>query len=320
MDVVSRLPNPADPKLLVGSNSADDAGVYQINDTEALVVTTDFFPPIVDDPLMFGRIAAANALSDIYAMGARPLVALNILCFPSGKLSLDVMEKILLGGYEKVTEAGAVIAGGHSVKDDELKYGLAVTGIVEVDKIKTNAGARVGDKLILTKSIGTGIVSTAMKNNAADPDLIDMVVEQMAQLNKQPSEILSKYRCPSVTDITGFGLVGHSLEMAEASGVSIRIFANDVPIIPGAVDLATKGHLTGGGKDCRKFCEDRTSYQTALDESMLHLLHDPQTSGGLLISVHPDDADSLLQHLQTSCSHAAIVGQVEPGDGKIIIS
>jgi selenide,water dikinase len=314
------LPNPEDPKLLIGSNSADDAGVYQINDTEALVVTTDFFPPIVDDPLMFGRIAAANALSDIYAMGARPLVALNILCFPSSKLSSDVMEKILLGGYEKVTEAGAVIAGGHSVKDAELKYGLAVTGIVEVDKIKTNGGAQVGDKLILTKPIGTGVVSTAMKNNAADPDLVDLVVDQMAQLNKQPSEILAKYRCPSVTDITGFGLVGHTLEMAEGSCVSIRIFANDIPLISGVVDLAIKGHLTGGGKDNRKFCEDRTSYEVALDEPMLQLLHDPQTSGGLLISVHPDDADSLLRELRTVCSQVAIMGQVEPGDGKIIIS
>jgi selenide,water dikinase len=320
MEVVSRLPNSADPRLLVGSNSADDAGVYQINDTEALVVTTDFFPPIVDDPLMFGRIAAANALSDIYAMGARPLVALNILCFPSGKLSLDVMEKILLGGYEKVTEAGAVIAGGHSVKDAELKYGLAVTGIVEIDKMKTNAGARVGNKLILTKPIGTGIVSTAMKNNAADPGLVEMVVNQMARLNKEPSEILSKYRCPSVTDITGFGLVCHALEMAKASGVSIRIFANDVPLIPGAADLAIKGHVTGGGNDNRKFCENRTSYEMALDEPMLHLLHDPQTSGGLLISVHPDDAESLLRELRTVCSQVAIIGQVEPGDGKIIIS
>jgi len=283
-------------------------------------VTTDFFPPIVDDPLMFGRIAAANALSDIYAMGARPLVALNILCFPYGKLPLDVMERILLGGHEKVTEAGAVIAGGHSVKDAELKYGLALTGIVAIDRLKTNAGAQVGDKLILTKPLGTGIVSTAVKNNAAEAALIDMVVDQMAQLNKRPSEIMANYRCSAVTDITGFGLVCHALEMAEASGVAVRIFGDDVPVIPGAADLAAKGHLTGGGKDNRKFCENRVSYQKPLDESMIELLHDPQTSGGLLISVHPDDAESMLQDLQAMCSQVAIVGQVEQGDGKIIIS
>jgi selenide,water dikinase len=320
LDVISRLPQATDPKLLVGSNSADDAGVYQISDTQALVVTTDFFPPIVDDPRMFGRIAAANALSDVYAMGARPMVALNILCFPYGKLPLDIMEQILLGGHEKVTEAGAAIAGGHSVKDTELKYGLAVTGIVDMDKIKTNAGAQVGDMLILTKPVGTGIVSTAVKNNAADSELADTIADQMAQLNRQPSEIMHRYRCSAVTDVTGYGLIGHALEGAEASGVSIEVHSREVPVITDAVHLARKGHLTGGGKDNRTFCEDRTSYAADLDEPTIHVLHDPQTSGGLLIAVNPDDAESMLEDIRAVCEYAALIGQVESGDGKIIIS
>ncbi len=306
--------------LLVGSNSADDAGVYQINETEALVVTTDFFPPIVDDPLMFGQIAAANALSDIYAMGARPLTALNLLCFPHGKLSPEVMHKILLGGHQKVVEAGAVIAGGHSIKDAELKYGLAITGIVEIDKLKTNAGAKPGDKLILTKPLGTGIVSTAMKKGIADDDLIDTIVNQMAQLNRRPSEIASDYNCSAVTDVTGNGLIGHSLEMAEASGATIRLFSGAVPLIPETVDLAIKGCLTGGGKDNRMYCEPKTTYETPIDDPLNHILHDPQTSGGLLIAIHDDDAGSLLREIQEECESAAVVGEVLKGDSRIVIS
>lgn len=284
------------------------------------MVTTDFFPPIVDDPRMFGRIAAANALSDIYAMGARPIVALNLLCFPFGKMPLEVMEDVLLGGNEKVMEAGAVIAGGHSVKDAELKYGLAVTGIVRIDRIKTNAGARVGDKLILTKSLGTGVVSTAVKNGAADPDLERTMVDQMAELNRLPAEIVAEYRCSAVTDITGFGLIGHALEIAEASRVTIRLRAGHVPILPGALQLANQGHLTGGGQDNRKFCEDRTEYEAALDESAVQVLHDPQTSGGLLIAAHPEDAESMLEELMAVCDNAATVGEVEAGPARIIVS
>jgi selenide,water dikinase len=305
--------------LLIGSNTADDAGIYRLNDTEALVVTTDFFPPIVDDPYMFGQIAAANALSDVYAMGGKPIVALNILCFPYKKMSDDVMHKILLGGHDKVIEAGAVIAGGHSVKDAELKYGLAVTGIVRIDRIMSNATARVGDKIILTKPLGTGIISTAMKNGIASSDTIDKVVTQMAQLNRNAAEAMSKYRVSAVTDVTGYGLIGHALEMAEASGVSIRIESKNVPIIPQALELAEKGQLTGGGKDNIAFCSDRVSCESTLPDSMTHLLHDAQTSGGLLIAVHPDDADRMLSELRKTCPHCSIIGTVESNQNRIIV-
>lgn len=318
MEIIKKLPLPEDARLLVGSNTADDAGVYQINDTEALVVSTDFFPPIVDDPLVFGQIAAANALSDVYAMGGRPLVALNIIGFPYGKMPTHIMHKILLGGYQKVTEAGAVIAGGHSVKDAELKYGLAVTGIVKIEDLKTNSSARVGDRIIVTKPLGTGIVSTAMKNNVADAATIDLAVRQMAALNRHASEVAAKYRCSAVTDITGYGLVGHTLEMAEASSVTVRINVASVPIIPGAIELTEKGQLTGGGRDNIKYCEPKVTYTKPLSDSMIHVLHDPQTSGGLLIAVHPVDADKCLDEILTESPSSAIIGDITPGAAGIV--
>jgi len=267
---------------------------------------------------MFGQIAAANALSDVYAMGGRPLVALNIIGFPYGKMPSEIMEKILLGGHQKVTEAGAVIAGGHSIKDAELKYGLAVTGLVKIDEIKTNASARIGDRVILTKPLGTGIISTAMKNNIADKELIDLVVRQMATLNKYAADAARKYRCSAVTDVTGYGLVGHALEMAEASNVSIRLTTAEVPLIRGVIDLAEKGQLTGGGKDNIKFCESKVSYANRVSDSMIHVLHDAQTSGGLLIAVHPVDADDCLSHIRAASPDSAIIGDVMPGPVGIV--
>lgn len=267
---------------------------------------------------MFGQIAAANALSDIYAMGGRPLVALNIIGFPYGKMPTEIMYQILLGGHQKVTEAGAVIAGGHSIKDAELKYGLAVTGLVKIDEIKTNAGARIGDRVILTKPLGTGIISTAMKNNIADKELIDLVVRQMAALNKHAADAARKYRCSAVTDVTGYGLVGHALEMAEASNVSIRLTTAEVPIIRGAIELADKGQLTGGGKDNIKFCESKVSYAKKVRDSMIHVLHDPQTSGGLLIAVHPDDAPSLSRDLLGCDTASTTIGKIAPGPAGIV--
>lgn len=267
---------------------------------------------------MFGQIAAANALSDVYAMGGRPLVALNLIGFPFGKLRNEVMEKILLGGYQKVTEAGAVIAGGHSIKDAELKYGLAVTGLVKIDELKTNATARVGDRLILTKPLGTGIISTAMKNNIADKALIDLVIRQMATLNKHAADAARKYRCSAITDITGYGLVGHALEMAEASDVAIRMTAADVPLIAGVVDLADKGQLTGGGKDNINFCKSKVSYMSKVSDSMIQVLHDPQTSGGLLIAVHPDDAPNLSRDLLGCETGSTIIGKILPGPSRIL--
>ena len=304
----------------MGANTADDAGIYQINDTEALVVTTDFFPPIVDDPYQFGQIAAANALSDVYAMGGRPLVALNILCFPLGKLKLEHLSAILLGGQSKVSEAGAVIAGGHSVKDQELKYGLAITGLVKLDQIKTNAGAQPGDKLILTKPLGSGIISTAMKNDKADTATLAAAIATSSQLNRGAAEAAGHFRCNAITDITGFGLVGHALELAEASGVTIRLQSDSLPLLPNVLDLAAAGQLTGGGKDNQNFSAPKTSYENELAETVVALLHDPQTSGGLLLSVTSADAESLLAEVRTDCPQAAIVGEVVAGKPAIVIS
>ncbi len=268
---------------------------------------------------MFGQIAATNALSDIYAMGGRPLVALNIRCFPYKKMPDDVMYKILLGGHDKVHEAGAVIAGGHSVKDSELKYGLAVTGIVRIDRIISNATARVGDRIFLTKPLGTGIISTAMKNSVASSETINNAITQMAQLNRSAAEVMARYRVSAVTDVTGYGLIGHALEMAEASGVSIRIESRNVPIIPQALELADNGQLTGGGKDNIAFCSDRVTMENTLSNPMIHILHDPQTSGGLLIAVHPDDATEMMSELHDVCPHCSIVGTVESNQNRIVI-
>jgi len=314
------MPEVEDPRLLVGSNTADDAGIYQINDTDALVVTTDFFPPIVDNPYVFGQIAAANALSDVYAMGGRPVVCLNLLCFPYGKMPDDVMEKVLLGGQNKVSEAGAVIAGGHSIKDAELKYGLAVTGLVKIKDIKTNAGAMAGDKLIMTKSLGTGIISTAMKNNTASQAILDEAITQMVTLNKAPAEIVSKYRCSAITDVTGFGLIGHALEMAEASQVSMKLYSEKIQVIPGAIELAEANQLTGGGKDNIKVFGGRVRYEKPLSESMIHILHDPQTSGGLLLAVNSDDVPALMTELRIACRHCAVIGEVADGPSGIVLS
>ena len=308
-----------DPKLLVGANTADDAEVYQINDSEALVVTTDFFPPIVDDPYQFGQIAAANALSDVYAMGGRPLVALNILCFPYGKLKLDHLTAIMRGGQDKVSEAGAVIAGGHSVKDQELKYGLAITGLVQLDQIKTNAGAQPGDKLILTKPLGSGIISTAMKNDKADATTLEAAIATMTQLNRAAAEAAAHYRCHAITDITGYGLVGHALEIAEASGVTIRLQSDALPQLPNVLDLAAAGQLTGGGKDNQNFCAPKTIYDAELAKPVVALLHDPQTSGGLLLAVAAADAKLLLAEIRKDSPQAAIVGEVVTGKSAIEI-
>jgi selenide,water dikinase len=306
---------------LLGIGVAPSKGMVRgtVNDTEALVVTTDFFPPIVDDPYMFGRIAAANALSDVYAMGGRPLVALNLVCVPPKTLPPESFRQMLLGGHDAVSEAGAVIAGGHTIKDSELKYGLAVTGIVNIADLKTNATARPGDKLILTKPLGTGIIATGVKNNKVNLELEDILVQQMARLNRVPAEIAAEYRCSAITDVTGFGLIGHSLEMAEGSGVGIVLNAASVPRLPSALELAAAGLLTGGGKDNINFYRDRVRYHAQLDEPMIQLLHDPQTSGGLLIAVHPEDAESMQLELLNICAGCAIVGEVSVGEAVITV-
>ncbi len=277
------LPVETNPNLLVGFNKADDAGIYKINDRQALVQTVDFFPPIVDDPYAFGQIAAANALSDIYAMGGTPLTALNIVGFPAG-MDPKILTEILRGGSDKIHEAGAAVVGGHSIKDKELKYGVACTGIIDIDKIIKNDGAKPGDILFLTKPLGTGIIATAIKQNRASPLDISTVTAQMAQLNKPAAELMVKHQAHAATDITGFGLLGHAFEMADASGVTIEFDYSCLPLLPNAVAFARAGALTGGASANRDYLSDKAKISAALKMEETDILFDAQTSGGLLIA------------------------------------
>jgi selenide, water dikinase len=302
---------PTSDKLLVGIDGVDDAGVYQITDDLALVQTVDFFPPIVDDPFTFGQVAAANALSDVYAMGGRPVTALNILGFPA-TMSVEVIGEILRGGAEKIAEAGAVIAGGHSVKDNELKYGLAVTGLIHPKKIMANKGAKPGDRLILTKPLGTGILSTALKRNLAQPDEIAALTKSMTALNKIAGEAMVSFGAHAATDITGFGLAGHAYEMSNASQVSFEIEFGRLPLLPGAAEYARQNVITGGAGANRQFLADKVRFAPSLEPYVQEIIFDPQTSGGLLIAIDPSGAEKLLQHLLDHGLNAAAIGRVLP--------
>ena len=306
------LRQSAHPNLLVGFNKADDAGVYRLDDRTALVQTVDFFPPIVDDPYWFGKIAAANALSDIYAMGGRPLTALNIVGFPAGTMPVNILTEILRGGSEKIEEAGAVIVGGHSIKDKELKYGLAVTGVVDPARVVTNAGAMPGDLLFLTKALGTGVVATAIKRNAAPANLADLVMRQMAALNRQAAELMVRFGAHAATDITGFGLLGHAHEMAAASGVTIEIFTTALPILPEALRLAGEGMNPGGAADNRAFLAGLVTTEGKLDKNLEQLLYDPQTSGGLFIALPPERTEEFRSALRSQGLPDKVIGRVQP--------
>lgn len=314
-EALKDLPQSANPALLVGFNKADDAGVYRLNDSLALVQTLDFFPPIVDDPYFFGQIAAANALSDVFAMGGKPLTALNIVGFPVGKMPPSVLTEILRGGNDKIEEAGAVIVGGHSIKDNELKYGVAVTGIVDPNKVIRNSGAKVGDVLFLTKPLGTGIITTGIKRNAVGPDLIQRVVEQMAALNRTAAELMIRHGAHAATDITGYGLLGHAFEMADASGVGFEIFADKLPVLWEAVDLAGQGMNPGGASDNRDFLEGRVKIDPGLDKNLEQVLFDPQTSGGLFISLAPEIAEAFSTALQEAGLPSKVIGRVVEAGG-----
>jgi len=298
--------------LLVGFNQADDAGVFRINEQQALVQTVDFFPPIVDDPYQFGQIAAANALSDVYAMGGRPLTALNIVAFPAGDIPESYLTDILRGGGDKIAEAGAVVVGGHSIKDKELKYGVAVTGIVDPKRIVTNGGARPGDNLFLTKPLGTGLITTAIKRGAADEKLERIVAAQMAQLNRGASAMMVRHNAHAATDITGYGLLGHALEMAVASDVTIRIGARLVPLMPLATELADAGMIPGGAIANREFLEGQLQVADDVPENVRVVLFDPQTSGGLFIAIAEDDADQFAADLEQAGLFGWPIGRVEP--------
>ncbi|HZU45017.1 MAG TPA: selenide, water dikinase SelD, partial [Terriglobales bacterium] len=287
--MLGKLARQQDARVLVGFDKADDAGVYQISADTALVQTVDFFTPVVDDPYTFGQIAAVNSLSDVYAMGGRPLTSLALVCFPE-KGDLEILEQILAGGLSKMMEAGCTVIGGHSIRDEEIKFGYSVTGTVHPQKIMANGGARVGDKLILTKALGTGVISTAIKKGKAKQEWIDAAVASMTTLNKVAAEIASKYEVHGMTDITGFGLIGHGREMALASNVSLSIHASRVPLLPGALESVRAGFIPGGLKANREFAECAAGYDGHIPDEIRTMLFDPQTAGGLLISVAAKDA------------------------------
>jgi cysteine desulfurase NifS/selenium donor protein len=317
--VLASLTVVQNENVLVGTNTADDAAVYRLDDQRALVQTVDFFTPIVDDPYYFGVIAAANSLSDIYAMGARPLFALNIVGFPSNRLPLSVLEKILKGAQDKAQEAGIPIIGGHTVDDSEPKFGLAVCGLVHPNQVKTNAAARPGDQLILTKPVGTGILTTALKRGMLEKDTMDSLIAAMAALNAGAAEIMSQFRVSACTDVTGFGLLGHLKEMTTASGLDARVRAADVPVLPQVTEMARAGVIPGGTENNLAFLEKWIDWPPDISPAMKHLLCDAQTSGGLLIAVHADDALNMMQELRSGgVEDAAVIGDFgKKGSGRI---
>lgn len=308
------------PNLLVGLESPDDAGVYQISADTALVQTVDFFTPIVDDPFTFGQIAAANSLSDIYAMGGRPITAMNIVGFPLGKLDIDILKEILRGGLEKLAEAEVVLVGGHSVEDQELKYGLSVTGLIHPKKVLTKQGAQAGDVLILTKPLGTGIIATALKGGLASTAAMNKIVDSMTTLNRKAAEIMQDFGVHACTDITGFGLIGHAYEVARAGSIGICLRASSIPVFPEALEYARMGLVPGGGHANRSFYEPFVEYRDTISEELRDILYDPQTSGGLLFSVAENKKDALLKKFEQERVDAFAVGRVEEQPkGKIII-
>ena len=298
----------SDPNLLVGFDRSDDASVYKLSEELALVQTVDFFPPIADDPYTFGAIAAANALSDVYAMGGEPKLALNIMAIPK-KMPKEAVHELLRGGYDKVYEAGALITGGHSILDEEPKYGLAVTGFVHPEKLLSNSGAQPGDVLFLTKPIGIGILTTAAKVDMVSEETYAKALQQMMTLNKSARDVIVKYRVHACTDVTGFGLLGHACEMAQGSDVELQLRVDQIDLIPEALELATIGILPEGMYRNREFAEKYVD-SGVVSLAKQDMLYDPQTSGGLLIAVHPEDADSLYEELQTAVLSAQRIGCV----------
>ncbi len=337
--MLGKLAQPHNPNVLVGFDHADDAGVYLLAPDIALVQTVDFFTPIVDDPYTFGQIAATNALSDVYAMGGRPLTALAMVCFPE-KEEIAILEQILAGGLSKMIEAGCTIVGGHSIRDEEIKFGYAVTGLIDPKKVLANTGAKPGDRLLFTKALGTGVIATAIKKGTARPAWITAATTSMTTLNKlaaevitgaatptwgrPPSAIQAEQRSPAfsvhaLTDVTGFGLIGHAREMALASSVSLRLFANKIPVMEGALECIRAGNIPGGLKNNREFAECLVQYEAGISEEIRTLLFDPQTAGGLLVSVAATDAPKLKAALNAAGVPAVEIGEVLP-KGKPIIA
>ena len=305
--------------MIIGLKSPDDAGVYRISNELAIIQTVDFFTPVVDDPYWFGQIAVANALSDVYAMGGTPKTAMNLVSFPSEKMDISVLQEIIKGGIEKMKEAGVALVGGHSVEDPELKYGISVTGFIHPDHILTKKGAKQGDILILTKPIGVGIINTCIKGGIASDKLTDYVTRLMSSLNKRASEVMKEYNVHACTDITGFGLAGHTAEMIHGTGLSVVLYVDMIPVIPEAREYASMGFIPAGTYKNIDFWKHMVSMENQKDD-VFPLIFDPQTSGGLLICCDPSDADSLLKSLRNEgIADAAIIGEVTKGKEEKII-
>ncbi len=305
---------PTDKNVMVGLDRADDAGVYKVSEDLALIQTVDFFTPIVDDPYWFGQIAAANALSDVYAMGGTPKTAMNLVAFPVKQMELSVLRQIIQGGIDKLVEADVVLLGGHSIEDKELKYGLSVTGFVHPKKVLIKGNLRSGDRLVLTKPLGTGIINTAVKAAMASPDLTDKVTRLMAALNRKAAEIMSRFDVLACTDVTGFGLLGHLSEMVFKSGRSVRLFSKEVPVVPEALDFAAMGLIPAGAYKNREFRESMVIFGKTVNRTLQDVLFDPQTSGGLLMSVKASQAAGLVAALKDAGIEAAAeIGEVVDG-------
>jgi len=317
--LLTGFPTHYDPNLIVGFDKSDDAGVYVINEETALVMTTDFFPPIVDDPFLYGQIAATNALSDVYAMGGTPKLALNLLCAQE-KMEKEVIQEILRGGYDKTYEAGVLIAGGHTIQGAEPIYGLAVNGFVHPKKVLKNCGARPGDVLILTKPLGVGILTTAAKADLVEESVLKRIYDQMRTLNKAACEIMLRHELHSCTDVTGFGLMGHSYEMAQGSQVTIHLETGNIPIHPEAIEMAKMGMIPAGAYRNREYASEGVLKQAKIELAIEDVLYDPQTSGGLLMAVPKQEAKALLSELCQSIPVAKQIGYVtEQQDGSIVL-
>jgi selenide,water dikinase len=318
--VLRQLPPNDNPDVIVGTETSDDAGVFRLRPDLAIVNTVDFFTPIVDDPYVFGQIAAANALSDVYAMGGDPVTALNIVGFPKGRLDIEILGEVIKGGVERARAAGAVVIGGHTIIDPELKYGMAVTGVVHPDRVIRNVGVAVGDALVLTKPLGTGIVTTALKQRKVAQTSLRAAVRSMIRLNDIASRIARTLPVHACSDVTGFGLLGHATEMAMGSGVTITLDSTSLPLFPGVLRLAEQGFLTGGCKRNRAYLENKVTVERAVSPALTEVAFDPQTSGGLLIAVPARAARTLVQKLRKQgVTDAAIVGRAVPRQERWVV-
>jgi selenide,water dikinase len=309
VQVLHDLPKFNNPDMLVGMETSDDAGVFRLRPDLAIVNTVDFFTPIVDDPYVFGQISATNSLSDVYAMGGEPKTCMNIVCFPRGKMDIEILGEILKGGADKVKESGAVVIGGHSIIDEEIKFGMAVTGVIHPDKIYRNVGVQEGDVLVLTKPLGTGIITTALKKGKASKESVDEAVESMITLNAAASTVMRKYPAHACSDVTGFGIMGHAFEMATGSNVTLIIESQKLPLLRRAPRLAEKGYITGGCKRNRDYLGDKMAIDKSIREGLVEVALDPQTSGGLLIAIAKRHAAKLIADLRAAgVKHATDVG------------